>query len=293
VLQPVEPRAEPRQRACRRRLDLADERPRRRAERDRRLKRHLAELVMRPRHARPVARERKRVEALAERRQLGERRAAVDLGDQRAERRALPRLPGVWRRARRACRDFHTLVVGVVDCTASWALDGLGVHATQGMPPKRGATGVLLLRRLGNVPVFRHRLHAVAEAFGVVERIASRHLLDQGELGDQVDELLEHRPDAEPARLGLVVRDDTRARVERQEQLGEPRGLARRAPETAAEPRECQKRRRVGESLVRDEHRAAGKDALLEPEPLTRAERRATCSISACTGSPSGTTKIR
>ena len=79
------------------------------------------------------------------------------------------------------------------------------MHAPDGMPRQQG-TG-RLHRNLGNVSVFRHRLDAVAETLGALQRIAPRHLLNQRELHDQVDQLFEHRLDAEPPPLSLVMCD--------------------------------------------------------------------------------------
>src|SRR5213594_3398593 len=62
ALKAIEPRADARQFALARAFDLGDQAPRFRAELDRRLQRRLAELVVAPRDACLVVRERERVE---------------------------------------------------------------------------------------------------------------------------------------------------------------------------------------------------------------------------------------
>src|SRR5262245_7509355 len=99
ALQAIEPRAHARQLALARTFDLGDQAPRCPAELDRRLQRGLAELVVAPRDACLVVREYKRVEALADPREFGERSAAINLGDESAERGALPVLPRIERAA--------------------------------------------------------------------------------------------------------------------------------------------------------------------------------------------------
>jgi hypothetical protein len=171
--------------------------------------------------------------------------------------------------------EVSSLVIGLEDCTADWATDPLRVHGSQGMPlhTRLGSLPVRLPRKLCNPAILVHPVDAVAERLGLPERIGGGHLLDEREAGNQVHEVLDDRGDAHPPGLPLVVGEHRRAGIERQEQLGEPGRLPGAAPEAAHQPPGGQEGRRVGQRLVGDQHRVAGEDAALEPEPLARAQR--------------------
>ena len=144
----------------------------------------LRTLVVRPRHAGLIVRERERVEPLAERRQRVERWAGVDRADDAAEAPALPRLPGVPRAALGAGRQVarvvdrsrprarHTGQVTRSGCTVPRAC-----HCTAG----GAASASWLHRGLGNAPAVVHPLDAVAEGVRVLERIGLGRLLGEGE----------------------------------------------------------------------------------------------------------------
>jgi hypothetical protein len=125
----------------------------------------------------------------------------------------------------------------------------------------------------GNAPILRDVLCPVAEVSSISECIAVWASCIELEAGDQMEEIIDDHRHAPPARLCLVVGDDVAPGVERQEQLGKASGLARRAPEPPHQPRHRQEGRRIARRLVRDQHRVAGHDPLLKPQPLALAQR--------------------
>jgi hypothetical protein len=87
------------------------------------------------------------------------------------------------------------------------------------------------------VPIARNILDRIAETVRVAGRVLAVDLLGQRQLRDEVYEILDNRAHRPPLRLRHVVADDLRPGLEPEEQPGEPRRLALRAPEAPAQSR--------------------------------------------------------
>ena len=119
-------------------------------------------------------------------------------------------------RKRPPCRASHVsrapqpgqvgrVLVGLVDRTAGWAGDPVGLHRSHGMPPhrRRCTLAVRVQGGLCNVASVVPPFASVAEGIGVLERIGVHHLLNERNTSDQMDQILGDLRDADPP--GLVL----------------------------------------------------------------------------------------